>query len=217
MKSPFPGMDPFIEGRFWQDFHVSFIVEMKRQLVPQLPDEYELLAELSITSHGSPDGYIDSYQPDIGIAPEYDPSLDYGETVRGDYATLTPPTAIREKVRVKQRYLTIRNAKTKQLITAIEMLSPSNKAGKGLLKYKKKRADYVNAAVSLIEIDLLRGGDKPYAEGDWPLKTYHVVSVEYGTTFKLWALSLEDKLPKIPVPLAYEEPPLVLDLQAAFV
>jgi hypothetical protein len=26
MPSPFPGMDPFIEGQAWEEFHTAFIV-----------------------------------------------------------------------------------------------------------------------------------------------------------------------------------------------
>jgi hypothetical protein len=41
MKSPFPGMDPFIEARnVWGDFHGDFIVGLK-------PDEANLLADIT--------------------------------------------------------------------------------------------------------------------------------------------------------------------------
>ena len=32
MPSPFPGMDPFIEGQRWQDFHATFIAVLKELL-----------------------------------------------------------------------------------------------------------------------------------------------------------------------------------------
>src|SRR5205809_479340 len=41
MKSPFPGMDPFIEGcGLWGDFHHSLIQEIKRDLNNHLPEKY---------------------------------------------------------------------------------------------------------------------------------------------------------------------------------
>ena len=40
MPSPFPGMDPFIESDEWTDFHVSFLVELGRILVPQVRPKY---------------------------------------------------------------------------------------------------------------------------------------------------------------------------------
>jgi hypothetical protein len=44
MKSPFPGMDTFIEARgLWTDFHDNLIVELQRILNLQLPSRYEAL------------------------------------------------------------------------------------------------------------------------------------------------------------------------------
>src|SRR3954453_18093484 len=41
MKSPFPGMDPFIEARhLWGDFHDNLIVDIQRAIQRQLPDRY---------------------------------------------------------------------------------------------------------------------------------------------------------------------------------
>src|SRR5215208_3853103 len=41
MKSPFPGMDPFIEAfGLWEDFHDDLIAEIKRVLAQQLPRGY---------------------------------------------------------------------------------------------------------------------------------------------------------------------------------
>ena len=41
MKSPFPGMDPYIEAAgLWGDFHDDLIAEIKRALAPLLPERY---------------------------------------------------------------------------------------------------------------------------------------------------------------------------------
>ncbi len=41
MKSPFPGMDPYIEAcGLWEDFHDDLIGEIKRALATALPDRY---------------------------------------------------------------------------------------------------------------------------------------------------------------------------------
>ena len=41
MKSPFPGMDPYIEAcGLWEDFHASFIGEIHRTLAAALPERY---------------------------------------------------------------------------------------------------------------------------------------------------------------------------------
>src|SRR5262245_35068788 len=36
MKSPFPGMDPYLE-QFWSEVHAAMIVYLRDQLQPQLP------------------------------------------------------------------------------------------------------------------------------------------------------------------------------------
>src|SRR5947209_870751 len=42
MKSPFPGMDPFVEGHghLWEDFHQHLIVSIKHVLADALPPTY---------------------------------------------------------------------------------------------------------------------------------------------------------------------------------
>ena len=40
MDSPFPGMDPYLEGEHWQSFHASFTCELAKQLSSKLPDQY---------------------------------------------------------------------------------------------------------------------------------------------------------------------------------
>src|SRR6185436_1441864 len=46
------------------------------------------------------------------------------------------------------------------VITAVELLSPSNKQdAAAYLAWKAKRLDYLRGGISLVEIDLLRGGE----------------------------------------------------------
>ena len=47
MRSPFPGMDPFLE-RHWQDVHSTFMVYAKQQLNRQLPAELLARVEESL-------------------------------------------------------------------------------------------------------------------------------------------------------------------------
>ena len=64
---------------------------------------------------------------------------------------------------VVERYLEIRDTATQQVITAIEILSPTNKeAQDGRQQYEKKRLTVLASATNLVEIDLLRAG-KPFA------------------------------------------------------
>lgn len=40
MPSPFPGMDPYLEGSLWTAFHATFAIEIVRQIAPQLRPRY---------------------------------------------------------------------------------------------------------------------------------------------------------------------------------
>src|SRR3954471_5057414 len=45
MPSPFPGMDPFLEGSLWGSVHHQLIAEIARQLVPLLRPRYIALSQ----------------------------------------------------------------------------------------------------------------------------------------------------------------------------
>src|SRR5438046_6743320 len=40
MPSPFPGMDPYLEGSLWTSFHTQLAVEIQRHLMPLLRPNY---------------------------------------------------------------------------------------------------------------------------------------------------------------------------------
>jgi hypothetical protein len=41
--SPFPGMDSYLEGELWQEFHDTFAHQIRGQLLPLLPSKYVAL------------------------------------------------------------------------------------------------------------------------------------------------------------------------------
>lgn len=43
MPSPFPGMDPYLEGELWQEFHETLAGTIRAQLLAQLPASYVAL------------------------------------------------------------------------------------------------------------------------------------------------------------------------------
>lgn len=54
----------------------------------------------------------------------------------------------------------IRDVARRQLVTAIEILSPTNKRGEGRLEYLAKRRRLLLSTAHLMEIDLLRQGQR---------------------------------------------------------
>ncbi len=63
MPSPFPGMDPYLEGSEWVSMHVELSLAIARQLAPPLRPKYvvrttrrfiaQMLDDLAITAAGS--------------------------------------------------------------------------------------------------------------------------------------------------------------------
>jgi hypothetical protein len=113
-----------------------------------------------------------------------------------------------------------------RLVTAIELLSPSNKTPgeRGRELYLRKQRELLDSPTHLVEIDLLRGGVHSTAV---PLDRllaqvgrfdYHV-SVHRSDRFEdylVYPVRLEDRLPEIAIPLLPGDPELPIDLQAVF-
>lgn len=218
MRSPFPGMDPYLErSELWPDFHDSLITYIRENLQPKLRPRYAALAQdrLYVVEHERP------IWPDISVV----------RTARdeGGVATLPEVEAdepvvvelVEEEIRQSLIHI-VEPAAGNRLVTAIEVLSPDNKrAGEGRDSYLRKRNEVWHAGAHVIEIDLLREGtrtlrvstDRPERSKAW----CYVVSVSrQRMTHELYLFALEDRLPRVRVPLAHEDPDVVLDLQVAF-
>lgn len=116
--------------------------------------------------------------------------------------------------RVRERFLEIRATADHELITVIEILSPSNKPpGEGLRQYEKKREQVFETLTNLVEIDLLRGG-APLPMGKLPRSNYRIlVSREWERPRgKLYPFNLPEPLPEIPIPLRRGETEPILAL-----
>src|SRR5262249_39785038 len=115
------------------------------------------------------------------------------------------------------RYLRILDAQGKQVITVIEVLSPSNKTpGEDREAYLAKRSEYLAHGTSFIEINLLRAGkQRPRAKPPPPQSDSSVVVSQAAEFPKagIWPLTIRDRLPQIPVPLAAGDRPIRVDLQ----
>jgi hypothetical protein len=116
----------------------------------------------------------------------------------------------------RHAFLEIRDRGNRQLVTVLELLSPSNKhPGPDREQYLAKRQQLLASSVHLVELDLLRGGPRLPMEHLPPCDYCVMVSrYEDRPNVGLWPLGLRDKLPTIPIPLLAQER-AVLDLQSA--
>src|SRR3989442_9357114 len=68
MPSPFPGMDPFIEGQQWEDFHASLIPALKDALVPTVRPRYVVQVEERVYLYHPSEGRAGHIYPDVAVA-----------------------------------------------------------------------------------------------------------------------------------------------------
>jgi hypothetical protein len=224
MKSPFPGMDPFIEasGR-WESFHSRFIAELDRALGPKLPEHY--ISEVVERC------YIDYIDPQ-GTSAERTiiPDLKVRSTPRFGGGPEPAATAVVEdesstfimhgliETEMREEYIEIRDLDDQsRLVTCVEVLSPTNKraATAGWYLYQNKRQAFLHGQANLVEIDLLRNGTQMPMVEAWPQNPYHIAILRKETAprFQIVPAHFHTPLPAIPIPLAGSDPDIWIPLQ----
>lgn len=216
MPSPFPGMNPYLEqDDVWHDFHERWIPLVAELLTPQVRPHYVARLDEHIYVHelGAEERRFLG-RPDVAVA-ETGPRTTNGAAT----AVLEAPAVGRLAATLDFEHLSfieIRDRRNREVITAIELLSPANKRpGPNREQYLLKRWQLLASPVHLVEIDLLRGG--PRMPLEQPPESAYCVMVscwDLRPDVALWPLRLRDPLPVIPVPLRAEDPPAWIDLQA---
>jgi hypothetical protein len=206
-------MDPYLESpNLWGGFHGSLIAALRLDLNARLPERY--FADMDVYVWiDEPEGGSRRVEPDV-------PVVDLGN---GGTATLvrTVPAPVTVRLPVtrlgRQRRLRVWDREENRVVTAVAILSPSNKTeGADRNAYLVKRNGYLAAGVNLVEIDWLRTGLRPPL-GDPPPapSAYYVVVCRAAQpdAAGYWPIGLRDPLPEIPLPLADGDPDLPVPLQ----
>lgn len=223
-KSPFPGMDPFLE-RHWRDVHVSLIAFSRGQLNRQLRPPLRATAEERV--------YIETDQdeksqrsPDVFVVelPAHGGASQAAAMTSPSAATEIEPIIVRLSAEpTVERYLEIVDAESgDKVITVIEFLSPTNKRpGEGRDAYLAKRKEYLRAGVNTVEVDLTREGPRgsvlpvrrlpPARRGATYMACIHRAAS--AGEWQVYPIPLACRLPTIPIPLRAHDPEAHLDLQ----
>jgi hypothetical protein len=220
MPSPFPGMDPYLEISEWSNFHFDFIAAIKDQLQPLIFPNYLVVTETRVYLERN-DGETWRFIPDVGFQPTQATGAAW-KPASSAVAELEPHTylaVIPEEHR--EHYLVLRDRGKNELVTVIEILSPTNKlpGSDGNKEYFQKRERLLRSHVNLIEIDLLRGGQRPRLnrpQPPWMDYCIYLHRVPQRPKILAWEFTLRHPLPQIPVPLSEGDPDIQLNLQAAF-
>jgi hypothetical protein len=221
MSMIFPGMDPYLEHpAHWSGVHAALIVYIRNQLQPRLRPRYVAAIEERV--------YLDipdrMFGPDVRVQRSRPAAP--GPAVA--LAECDAPVCVRAHVEdVHETYVTILDRRAdERVVTLIEVLSPANKhAGPGRDSYLTKQREVLQSSTHLVEIDLLRGGAHVLAVPEGIARARaeydYLVCVnrarEPRIDYELYPRRLRERLPRVRIPLAGDDPDVPLDLQAVLV
>jgi hypothetical protein len=216
-------MNPFFLNR-WMDAHSKLISYVADALNGELPDDLAAQAEEGIRVAGEKGSaraavaVVESWR--AGFPPLWQPGT-AGESEGGVTLEATEPYLI--EMDEPRRWIEIRSL-SGELVTVIEIISPSNK-GDGRAAYVAKRDRYLDGAINVVEIDLTRSGhpltlipDSWRQEWIEPGRRLdHEVAVWRAcvTRIEAYPISLRDPLPTLRIPLRPRDPDVPLALQPA--
>jgi hypothetical protein len=213
MRSPFPGMDPYLEdpGR-WAGVHGLLISAIRTELNRRLGSRF--VADVGTTD------YPVAAEDRRLVLPEF-----YVVKVRqavgaGAGVQIEAPVQVRldGPDTFSQRHVMILDCATREVVTVLDVLSPLNKApanSQARSDFLRKRAEVFVSRTHWVEIDLLRAGERPPEArnmGDY----YALVKRSRSAIAGVWPIGLRDQLPTIGVPLRDDADDVPLDLQVMF-
>jgi hypothetical protein len=219
MKSPFPGMDPYLEApAIWPDFHAKFINYWQEHIAERVPDHYEVrVAERVCIVEDWPQSKKLT-GPDVTVSRTarrkgQPPKRGVGT------ATLDPvtiPMVVLDDFR--EGYIEILHQRDRQLVAVLELLSPGNKENPGRNTYLAKRNALWYQNVHIVELDLLLKGQRlpsgaPLPQGDY---FYFVSRSDHRPDCNVFSWGLRDPLPTLPVPLLPGDADVLCDLASVF-
>jgi len=176
-------MDPYIEAcGLWEDFHDDLIVAIKTELARAVPEHYLVrTGERAYIVLAQPEGKDDhGLQTDMGVTTRTPPPPRSTPAAEGEPVTLRALIA----TEYRETFIEIYELHPeRRLITCLEALSPSNKrrATPGWEQYLRKRQGLLLGEASLVEIDLLRGGQRLPMIDPWPSSPYTLLVGSPGT------------------------------------
>jgi hypothetical protein len=218
MPSPFPGMDPYLENpELWGDVHHELISTIRELINRVIRPKYVARVEERLYMVPDDDPTVRLQRiPDVEIDL---PAASEGLSPRGSSLAIAEPVVVRGDP-VREGRIEIEDTRTHEVVTVIELLSPSNKVqgSAGRESFVAKRNEVLNSAANWVEIDLLRAGTPhPLRAGRFRNYQYlvHSSPVAMRPDSKNWPILLSHPLPVVGIPLRAPDPDAPLDLQTA--
>ncbi len=221
MSSPFPGMDPYLEHPArWPGVHNALIAKMASQLNALLDPRYAVLQQERVYITEPEDPGRRSMVPDLHLVEAHRqgaPRIKVGE--ESLLAVAQPVDVELTELEIHDAYLEIIDSEDHHVVTAIEILSPTNKlpGARGREEFLRKRKQIMSSRTHWVEIDLLREGERftPVgfaADFDYSVQ---VSRASDRSRYRIWPIRLPQQLPNISIPLA-DQAEQAFDLQQLF-
>lgn len=162
MPSPFPGMDPYLEDTsIWPDVRSGLIVAIRDDLAAKVRPRYYVRIEqrVYLSESDEKSSFMILGVSVLGASGNGDASDHSPLIVAEDAGDTAVAVRVPLPEEVREGYLQVREVRSDYLITAIEVLSSSNKhPGIGRQMYEDKRMELLGTWTNLVEIDLLGAG-----------------------------------------------------------
>jgi hypothetical protein len=206
MRSPFPGMDPYLEHpALWPDVHNRLIAALADDLSERVAPRYYVGLERR-TYLLKADDLVFVGRPDLAVAPASDAAVLTLQPATTSTLVLEVDVPMQDEV--AENFLEIHEVKTGKLITIVELRSPVNKLHRqGREEYERKRGDVFRSWTSLVEIGLLRAGEPMPVIGAQVKSGYRIL-VSRGTQrlrATLIAFTLRQPVPAFTLPLLSDD------------
>lgn len=225
-ENPFPGINPYLEDpQLWPGVHHTFVSLLRAELNLSLPANY--VADIGERVYVEKADTARAIYPDVTISRPLEPSV--STSTAGGVALADAPLKVEFlPYPVREPFVQIFSIKggTRQLVTVIELLSPANKTpgAHGRELYLEKQRELLHSTTHLMEIDLLHYGEHTVFAPRSALEGYkkwdYVVCLHKGGwgdgSAWVWLIALQERLPRVIVPLLEGDPDVVVDLQAVF-
>jgi Protein of unknown function (DUF4058) len=214
MPIPFPGMDPYLEHPdIWPGVHLLLIAALSDVLTPQLRPKYAVSVEVRMYETVGENSLLVGI-PDVAVKKvaqvrQSDPVATLAQKATPITVNLPIPMMVR------QGYLEIKEVATQAVITAIEILSPTNKRpGRGRQAYETKRSRVFASATHWVEIDLLRTGEPMPILGSNLASDYRILvsRADQRPQADWYGFDVGDSIPNFVLPLQPGDAEPVIDL-----
>ena len=216
MRSPFPGMDPYLEHpALWPGVHNRLLTAIADELSPRVAPRYFVDIEQRAYPFDANDLSLIGVADVVVGARDRPVGRPAGPEPAAEVAVLDVEVPMLDEAR--QTYLELRDVRHGTLVTVFEILSPANKSHpKGREQYEVKREQIFESATHLVEIDLHRAGKPMPLARPTPPSDYRIL-ISRGDRrprARLYAFSVRHAIPSIPVPLLPGDDEPELDLNS---